>query len=104
VLQRYVPRLKPYVRQQFQPLVAAKKTLNMAVVLDARLAVALSQQVRVIDNVGAVGWVRIPGPFQVAQSALISIATTVIGAGSEVLPDMIRSEECGAAGPAVHKR
>src|SRR6185503_11200402 len=91
-------------RQDPQPVAAGEQALDVAVPLYPRRAVAIAQQIRVVDRVGGVGGIRIPGPFQVAQPAAAEIVPAVIGRGAEVLAHVIGREQRRAAGTAVRPR
>jgi hypothetical protein len=51
----------------------------VTVVLDPHRAVRHSQQVRVVDEVGGVCGIRIPGPFEIPDPPVRAVGPAVIG-------------------------
>ena len=75
----------------------------MLLPLHPRGAVPVAEQVDVVDGVGVVPGVRVPGPLQVAQSAPAAVVAPAVGHRRvEVLPQVIGCEERGPARLAVH--
>src|SRR5688572_6650863 len=94
-------RLKPHLRQQPQPVAASEKPFDVPVVFGAHRSVPLAQQVRVIDDVRAVGRIGIVAPFEVAQPLAITVVATVARPGLKGFADTIRREERDPTGAAM---
>ena len=96
---------KPRFAEPAQPVGAREQTLEMAVVLDADAAVVGAHQVGVVDGVGGVVGIGIPGPFEVAQTAAPgrAVVAAVIVRRTERLAHVVGTEQRGAAGIAVQE-
>src|SRR5262245_52775786 len=86
-------RLEPGVAEPRRPLRAREQPFEVPIAFRADRTVVGAQQIRVVDDVRRVRWIRIPGPLQIPQTAAASVVPAVIGRGLKRLAQMIWSEE-----------
>ena len=105
VLQRDDARvIEAGIREQPQPVGAIEETLDVAIVLDADGSVRIPHDIRIVHDVGRVGRVGIPHPFQIPEATRRPVMAAVIGhRRTEILPHEVRCEERNAAWLAVGK-
>ena len=73
MIERYDSGLEARLSHRLQPVLAREQPFDVAIVHGANGAVALAQQVRVVDRVRRVGRIGIPAPLQVAQRAAVAV-------------------------------
>jgi len=73
----------------------------MTVVLDAEVALAITNQDREVDKVGRVAWVRIGRPLQEADATLVGVVSTVVGVLDKCLAHEVGREKGGPTRAAM---
>lgn len=79
MLKGHDPRFKPNVGQPIKPVSASEEPFDVPIVFHSNRAIALPQQICVVDDVQAIEGIWIRCPLQKAQSAGFIVMPAVIG-------------------------
>jgi hypothetical protein len=94
----------PDFRKPLDPLRPAEEPLDVTIVLDRHDPVRMTQHERVVDDVGVVGRIRIPVPFEISKPpAVLAILSPIARSRRERLADVVRHDNDRAARTAVDR-